>query len=522
MRVPTKLLASVAVAALLSGCVSDSAQQPRLATVADIRQDAALVEVEAGAAPLSRIVSEAEENNPILMKASAELRQAEGRVAGSLSSLSPSVDAILSAAQSENPTGASSDSTTSKKAGFSLRWVLWDGRYGGVAGAKAAESAALLLSAQGLIHMAKEEVAQQVVAAAVAEARAKERMDLADWNAARMEELGAVAARHAKAGVGFAADVAKAKVRIASAKTAKAVAVQQWTDARTELARLTGGSDSLEGRIDPPADTLPKDVRTAVAKARAASPGVIAAQAKIDALRAMRKASFIDGTEAQVAISVGPLGVATGLASGGLLTMGSIGLDIVQHVLDGAKTESILLVADGQIQAALSEAVSAQRQVEANVKKAWSAKISAAESKKRSEEQVRFSAAVSQDFLAQYEAGSRFFLDLLGAQDDLARAKGEGIDARYALLDSEYRLLASTGTLTESLGVAKTTEAVRVLLERRAEALFKDATEKSWWLDPIRSILPEADRKPEPEGKASGSGGASVGVSVGAFPRAVE
>jgi adhesin transport system outer membrane protein len=109
----------------------------------------------------------------------------------------------------------------------------------------------------------------------------------------------------------------------------------------------------------------------------------------------------------------------------------------------------------------MSQVAAAMRNIEQEVRRAWT-------SMKRKDDEVKFRAAqvqsnqdVADTYKEQFKVGKRDLLDVLDAENELFSSKTKHLSAQSAALYSRYLLTATTGKLRSMLGVSTPVEAVQ-------------------------------------------------------------
>jgi adhesin transport system outer membrane protein len=106
----------------------------------------------------------------------------------------------------------------------------------------------------------------------------------------------------------------------------------------------------------------------------------------------------------------------------------------------------------------MSQVAKAMRNIEQEVRRAWT-------SMKNKDEEVVFRAAqvqsnqdVAETYKEQFKVGKRDLLDLLDAENELFASKTKHLSAQSSALYARYLLMATTGKLRQMLGVTTPVE----------------------------------------------------------------
>lgn len=100
------------------------------------------------------------------------------------------------------------------------------------------------------------------------------------------------------------------------------------------------------------------------------------------------------------------------------------------------------------------------------------------------EEQRDEAAQVLNSYEREFNVGVRSLLDVLDTQNSLVQARVSATTARYAELFSEYRVLASMGTLLSSVGIAAPDESATWAVENASAPAVPDSEDMTRSSDP--------------------------------------
>jgi adhesin transport system outer membrane protein len=205
--------------------------------------------------------------------------------------------------------------------------------------------------------------------------------------------------------------------------------------------------------LPPPiTDKLPPDVDTAVGLARTNNPRIRIAQADIDAATALIRAAKAD---------YGPKVSLEGSARGGHDVDGFEGqtndftarVVVRWTVFDG-------FIRNANVQEQIRRASEQRyllhevsREVEQDVQSAWNRRNQQTTLLSDLTAQSRVSADLVNSYREQFRVGRRSLLDVLDAQNTSYNAQVLSETARFAELFAEYKILAATGTLLDSMGI---------------------------------------------------------------------
>jgi adhesin transport system outer membrane protein len=246
------------------------------------------------------------------------------------------------------------------------------------------------------------------------------------------------------------ADQQQAEERLQAARARLTDAQEQVLEAAIVFKTRTGVA--LDNATLPPPITLPASEEDAVALARTANPKVRIAQSDIDAAEA-----FVRETKASLWPKIS------------LEASGRIGNDV-----DGfeGKTDDVIarvvlrwnIYSGGVTQANIQEQIRRSseqyfrlhevvREVDDDVQEAWTRKTQQQILTGQLDQQARISDDLVSSYREQFKVGRRSLLDLLDSQNTRYNSQVLAETARFAELFAEYKVLAATGTLLDTLGV---------------------------------------------------------------------
>jgi adhesin transport system outer membrane protein len=256
-----------------------------------------------------------------------------------------------------------------------------------------------------------------------------------------------------KQGVGTKADVQQAEGRLALAIATLVNQEGSLREAGTAYFRLVGRMPVEPVKPLSPADALPPAIKQALEKASAGHPAVKAAQSDMEAAEsaaAGAKSTLVPRLDLELS------------ANSNVDTSGIIGtrndaaaLLIMRYNLfrggsDLARTKQL-----AELQRSSEETLNnARLVVEEEVGRSWIALNTAREALAHLAQRVQSSEQVLEAYRLQFELGRRTLIDLLNAENELFQAKSGLSNGQYAVLQSEYRVLASTGELVSALGIS--------------------------------------------------------------------
>ena len=248
------------------------------------------------------------------------------------------------------------------------------------------------------------------------------------------------------------ADQQQAEERLQAALVRQDEAMQDLTDAKIELRRLTGLQIDTVSLPPVLAARVPPSEDAAIGLARTANPLVREAQADVDA------------AEAVVTSAKGDLYPTIGVD----LT-GRIGEDIdgfkgqtndVQgriylrwNVFDGGINRAKVQETVRQASQARFKLYEVIRQAEGDVANAWNARTSQDAITKKLDRESQVSDDLLLSYRSQFNVGRRSLLDVLDAENTRFNTQVRLETARFSQMFAEYQILAATDQLLEALNV---------------------------------------------------------------------
>jgi adhesin transport system outer membrane protein len=248
------------------------------------------------------------------------------------------------------------------------------------------------------------------------------------------------------------ADQQQAEERLQAALVRQDEAMQDLTDAKIELRRLTGLQIDTVSLPPVLAARVPPSEDAAIGLARTANPLVREAQADVDAAEAVvtsakgdlyptigvdltgRIGEDIDGFKGQTNDVQGRLYMRWNVFDGGI---------------NRAKVQETVRQAS-QARFKLYEVI---RQAEGDVANAWNARTSQDAITKKLDRESQVSDDLLLSYRSQFNVGRRSLLDVLDAENTRFNTQVRLETARFSQMFAEYQILAATDQLLEALNV---------------------------------------------------------------------
>lgn len=417
--------------------------------------------VSAGAMTLREAVTEALTTNPEILQAAEnreavefELRQAKGLFLPTVD-LESSVGVRLLDSPTRRRLGTEDDTLYPAEAGLTLNQVLFEG---GGRRAQVEQQAARVDGAAFRVVERSEGIALQVVqeyleillqAEIVAETRN---------NVGFHQQMLGEIEQSVAAGTLTSADTIQARERLLAARARHQEASEDLEAARTRFLRLVGrpiGTPKYPGSVG---SALPRSLEAAIEAGRAQSPRIAAKGADVDAADALVRSSQADFL---------PTVSLQGRARYGDAVDGSEGRtsDLEAKVVarwnlyrggqDVAKEQERIRRA-GEQRHALHQV---HREVEESIRTSWDRRIKRAALADTLKQQAAANSQLVSSYREQLRVGQRSLLDVLDAQNTRYNVTVLAKTSQYAAVFEDYRILAATGRLAQTMGVAPVEQA---------------------------------------------------------------
>ncbi|HEX7760996.1 MAG TPA: TolC family protein [Caulobacteraceae bacterium] len=248
------------------------------------------------------------------------------------------------------------------------------------------------------------------------------------------------------------ADQQQAEERLHASRARVTEAQEDLLDAAISFTSRTGMAMDSAALPPPIVSKLPPSQSDAVGLARTNNPRVRIAQADLDAALALVR---------QAKSALGPKISLEGNARDGN------DVDGFEHRTTEVQAKIVMrwnIFSGGINQANIQEQVrrsseerykvlQVTREVEQDVDQAWNRRVQQTILVEQLDTQARVSGDLVNSYREQFKVGRRSLLDVLDGQNTRYNAQVLAETARFAELFAEYKILASTGTLLESLGV---------------------------------------------------------------------
>ena len=266
--------------------------------------------------------------------------------------------------------------------------------------------------------------------------------------------------RRAESGAGPRSDIDQASARVGAARASLAVAEGRAQDAIANYIAVVGSPP--DGLVSPvaPAESLPENVDLAVETALANSPVIGVAEAEIARARGeqtIAESNFYPRLDLQAEAGHfrnqgGTPGSAYNFGVQAVMTY-----NIFRGGIDSARVqESKERLAQSQ-----DELDVARRDTAEETRLAWNGLNASRNAREAIAQQVSANENVRDAYFQQFEVNRRSLLDLLDVENELFVSRTSLVTEEYTVMFGIYRVLATMGLLTPTLGISSPAEATR-------------------------------------------------------------
>ena len=345
------------------------------------------------------------------------------------------------------------DTLWRREAGLTLSQLLYDGS---ATTSEVNRQKSRLTSASHKVMGTSEQISLKAIEAYLDVLRREELLKLAQENlAAHDTTFGQIKVR-SEGGIGRKADLDQAQARFSLSQANVASAEANLREANIAYNRVVGTMpDAL---VKPAAVEAPASVDDALKVALENNPILRSAMADIEA------------TQAQKSAAESLLKPRVNLELGTNFNQDIDGVDFKNHDAYAMVRMRYNLFNGGTDKARISEAGiqtleatevmhRTQRQVEESLRLSWNSLLTAQDRLPKLKATADAAERTRDGYAKQFNLGQRTLLDLLDSENELYIARSNYLEAQYIDLFSRYRLMADTGRLLETLGVAPREEA---------------------------------------------------------------
>lgn len=261
-------------------------------------------------------------------------------------------------------------------------------------------------------------------------------------------------------GAGRKADVQQSQSRLALAESVLVTSEGNVRDAEANYLRVTGktAQNLVEPNHDSVASALPENLNNAIDTAIAQHAALKAVNAELAATEAQYKqtdSSFMPSLSLELgATDNNDVDGVTGKNSD-MTAMLKMRYNLYRGGADAAHRREVA----ERVGAAKETINRTQRMIEEEVRIAWNELTTTRQRLKHLEQHTEFSNQVLDSYKEQFKLGQRSLLDVLDSENELFNARSASATANYIELLAMFRVLASTGTLLNTLNIAPPKEA---------------------------------------------------------------
>ena len=342
-----------------------------------------------------------------------------------------------------------------KETGIMLRETIFDGydREGTIE-----EQKALLRGAMHHIGDRGETIAADVSFAYMDVVRHTEILRLAEENLeVHQKILGDVKKRVDGGQLGIG-DLQQARSRRSSAEARISEVRLDLDQARIAFNRIVGQMPKNVSRPKFNDSRLPRNVNAAVNTAMNGNPLIKRFQAKLDAAKALVTVAK-SGNYPNVFFEFGGTYNDNIDGTRGIDQDFSAMLRMRWNLFRGGADKSKAKAAAARHSESMSQLAQAKRDIEQEVRRAWSSVVREDEKVKIRAAQVKSNKEVTETYREEFKIGQRDLLDVLDSENELFSSKTKFVSARNSALYARYLLTATTGKLRNLLGVTTPVEA---------------------------------------------------------------
>ncbi len=273
---------------------------------------------------------------------------------------------------------------------------------------------------------------------------------LAEDNLKEHQELLSKIERRAQSGIGRYADLDQAEGRFALARSNYLSQKANLQDAKTYYQRVIGITPQNLQIPLVDENKLPKTEESAVSVALSEHPSIRSAMMSTSSASAAYRASFgafLPSVSLQlVKRRDNNLGGVVGQ------TQSDAAVVSVNYTpFNGGSDKSKVIQLSEQWQSAKESRTLTMKKIEAQVRVSWNLAITASQQAKYYADEVEAMIKTKDAYQKQFAIGQRTLVDLLGAEDELFRARTDLASTEFKKLKGQYQLLGSMGSLLPAL-----------------------------------------------------------------------
>jgi len=416
----------------------------------------------ASSATIAEVVAKTLKTNPdIMLDANRRLAADEG-VKKAKGGYYPKVNLNLGyghewseniSTRNNNATATGTASLWRHEAGLTLSQLVYDGS---ATTSEINRQKSILESASNRVMGTSEQISLKAIETYLDVLRRGELLKLAQDNLAMHDKTFSQIKIRSEGGIGRKADLEQAQARLSLTQANVASAEANLREANIAFNQVVGEMpDALvkPGVIEPPA-SVDDALKVALSNnpiLRSAIADIKAAEAQKDAADSLLKprVNMELGTDWNQNIS-------------GIEYKNNDAYAMVRmryNLFNGGSDMAGIAQATIQIQEANDVLHRTERQVEDSLRLSWNAWLTAQDRLPKLASTVDAAERTRDAYIKQFNIGQRTLLDLLDSENELFTDRANYVEAQYIDIFSRYRLMADTGHLLDSLGVAPREEA---------------------------------------------------------------
>jgi len=287
--------------------------------------------------------------------------------------------------------------------------------------------------------------------------RTDEIVEIADQNVRRHESLLDLVTRRADSGAGPRSDIDQASARVGAAKASLAVANGRFEDAIANYIAVVGEAPEALQKTTAPEDALPQTIDEAVELALANSPVVSVASAEIERAEGevtVAQSEFYPRLDFRAEYSREE----DTQGSPGVAWNGGVAAVMTYNIFRGGIDVARVQESKERLAQSEDELNIARRDVAEETRLAWNGLVASRDTRAAISQQVSSNEKVRDAYFQQFEVNRRSLLDLLDVENELFVSRTQLVTEDYTVRFGVYRVLATMGLLTRTLGIAPPNE----------------------------------------------------------------
>ena len=287
--------------------------------------------------------------------------------------------------------------------------------------------------------------------------RLRDVINFADRNVAFHESKTSEISQSVSGGVRSQADAQQSRERLSAALVSRNETEEALSIAESNFMRLVGREIGMTEQPSSVAASLPQTLAEALQQARQNNPTLKISNADLDtALAEYRKSKADKRPTLKMEVS----GRAGDNIAGFRDTSNDVRAQLVfRHEFRGGIKSSAVQEHLNRVDEVRQRIMRLERNVDGLVREAWATRNSTRQRKIELAKQVAEGVNLLDSYQREFTVGRRSLLDILDSQSSLFQAQTSLVTAQHADLYAQFRILASTGMLMESLGLSPRREA---------------------------------------------------------------